>query len=65
MMVESFADDLSAAVRHALETTHATAECISIRVWLSALAMMPPRAMPTSEPNGFLRAMARLGPKKL
>ena len=27
MMVESFADDLSAAVRYALETTRATAEC--------------------------------------
>jgi hypothetical protein len=27
MMVESFADNLSVAVRYALETTHATAEC--------------------------------------
>ena len=27
MMVESFVDDLSAAVRYALETTRATAEC--------------------------------------
>jgi hypothetical protein len=51
MLVENYTDDLGAAVRYALETTRATAECPFHPGVVIRWATMPPRAMLTSEPK--------------
>ena len=58
MSAQDFADDLSATVHYALETTRAVAVCpfhseVTIRV-----------ATPSSAPRGSLGAMARIGKRK-